>query len=237
MNTSVQWAAQLTHVREVSLLGTADLTCWQDRLKAEGLLPTARDGRAQVLVVAAAAKFLGVPFRELSFSVLVCRQENATRQDGAYLVRAFNSCRLFAWCERVFFSTPYDCGDVRVSAACPASIQLTRGGEVLLRAEMRADLTSPDRLPSRKGEDGWEGPVFLPTRPKPGGGGRWFYARLQGQTETYPFLPGEDTVTIRPAPGAEVLQALLDSHFVATGWAVRADAAHAKSRTYPGPNR
>ena len=36
-NTSVKWAAELAHVREVSLLGTADLAFWKDRLLKEGL--------------------------------------------------------------------------------------------------------------------------------------------------------------------------------------------------------
>ena len=35
MNTSVKWAAELAHVREVSLLGTADLAFWKDRLLKE----------------------------------------------------------------------------------------------------------------------------------------------------------------------------------------------------------
>ena len=35
MSTSVKWAAELAHVREVSLLGTADLAFWKDRLLKE----------------------------------------------------------------------------------------------------------------------------------------------------------------------------------------------------------
>lgn len=117
MNTPVKWAAEPAHVREVSLLGTADLAFWKDRLMKEDLLPAESDGQAQLLIVAADSKFMGVRFRERSFSVLVSRQEEGTRQDAAYLVRAFNSCRLFAFCERVFFATPYNHGDVRVSAS------------------------------------------------------------------------------------------------------------------------
>src|SRR2546423_13493164 len=46
MNPKIKWAAQLSHVREVSLRGGADLTYWKDRLASEGLLPLDRDGRA-----------------------------------------------------------------------------------------------------------------------------------------------------------------------------------------------
>jgi hypothetical protein len=50
-------------------------------------------------------------------------------QEGAYLVHAFNSSRLFACCERAFFSTPYSHGDVGLSASCPAAMQLVKQGE------------------------------------------------------------------------------------------------------------
>jgi hypothetical protein len=233
MNNTVKWAAELANVREVSLLGTADPAFWKDRLMKEDLLPAERDGQAQLLIVAADSKFMGVRFRELSFSVLVCQQENGNRQDGACLMRAFNSCRFFAFCERVFFSTPYYHGDVRVLASFPASIHLVKKGEVLFRAEMRADTPGPGREPLRRGEDGWEGPVFLPgSRRGKGCQGNLFFARIRGHTQTYSFLPAQDSVTLRPAPDIEVLQAFLDSHFVAKEWAVREDATHAKSKTY-----
>src|SRR5438128_643219 len=120
MNTAVKWAAELAHVREVSLLGTADLSYWTDRLLTENLLPAESDGQAQLLTVAADAKYMGVRFRELSFSILVSWSEEGVRQDAAYLARAFNSCGLFAFCERVLFSTPYYHADVRMSASFPA---------------------------------------------------------------------------------------------------------------------
>ena len=95
---------------------------------------------------------------------------------------------------------------------------------------MRADTSAPAREPSRGGADGWAGPVFLPGGR--GGTGRLFFARLRGHTRTYPFLPSCDALSIRPAPGAEVLQALVDSHFVGKEWVLREDAEHAKSKTY-----
>jgi hypothetical protein len=222
--SAVKYVADLKHVREVSLLGTADLAFWEGRLRPEGLAPAAQDGKAQLLVIAAEAKYLGLPFREVSFSVLV-----AGHAQAAFLAQAFNSSRLFAFCERAFFATPYYPGDVRVSAAVPASVEVRAGG-ALFRAEMQAGAEAPAREPSRSGEDGWDGPVFLPGGR--GGKGNLFFARLRGHTRTYPFLPWRDTVTIRPAPGAEVLQALVDSHFAAKEWLIRADAEHAKSKTY-----
>src|SRR5262245_46140651 len=149
MNKPVQWAAELAHVREVSLLGTADLAFWKARLLKENLRPAEQDGQAQLVISAADSKYRGVRFRELSFSVRVSWLEERTRPDAAYLVRAFNSCRLFAFLERVFFSTPYYHGDVRVSASLPPSIHLVMQGEFVFQAEMAADGSALERAPSR----------------------------------------------------------------------------------------
>ena len=67
----IRYVASLRHVREVSLLCTADWAYWQRRLAPEDLVPAERDGRAQILVIAADARFWGVRFQELSFSVVV----------------------------------------------------------------------------------------------------------------------------------------------------------------------
>ena len=73
----MKYVAELAHVREVSLLGSADLGFWAERLRGEGLTPVEHAGRARVLVVACDSKFFGVRFRELSFSVFV-RRPNAS---------------------------------------------------------------------------------------------------------------------------------------------------------------
>ena len=233
MNTSVKWAAELAQVREVSLLGTADFGFWKDQLLKEELLAAESDGRAQLLIIAAASKFMGVQFRELSFYVSVSQPDGGIRQDAAYLVRAFNSCRVFAFCERVFFSTPYYHGDVRGSASLPTSMHLVKKGEVVFAAEMGTGPSGLGRAPSCCGEDGWDGPVFLPQGRRRGAcRGKVFVARLRGYTRKYAFLPGTDSVTIRPSPDSEVLQALRDSHFVAQEWIIREDATHAKSKNY-----
>src|SRR5262245_35602452 len=140
MTSTVKYVAQLAHVREVSLLGTADLAYWKDHLRPEDLVPAEVDGRAQILIIAADMKWMGIRFREVSFSVLV-------DPPGAYLVQAFNSSRMLAWCERTFFSTPYYHGDVRVSAAYPPSVELRLRGEVVFRAAMGEG--TPAREPSR----------------------------------------------------------------------------------------
>jgi hypothetical protein len=228
MNTMrIKWAAQLAHVREISLLGTADLAFWTQRMAAEELVPAPLDGRAQILIVATDAKFMGVRFRELSFSVRVLVPGEAIGT-GAYLLHAFNSCRTFAFCERVFFATPYYHGDVRVSASLPARVELVRDDQVLFRAQMLA----PGREAMRSGKEGWDGPVFLPAKRRGPGAGKLFFARIEGDTQAYPFLDSMDSLAISPAQDDRVLHALLDSGFAAREWAIRTDAMHAKSKTY-----
>jgi hypothetical protein len=238
MQIPVKWVAELAHVREVSLLGTADLAYWKERLQTEKLCPAERDGQAQVLISAADAKYWGKRFREVSFSVLVSPpsvppHSELNQQNAAFLLGAYNSLRMFAFVERAFFSTPYNYGDVRVSASLPAFIHLALNGQTLFRAEMAADGVGPRREPASHGEDGWQGPVFLPEknrgqdRPE-----KLFFTRIRGQTSVYPLLPAQDVVAIEPSPASEVLQALKDSHFLVREWLVRPDAAHAKSKTY-----
>lgn len=234
MSASIKWVAELARVREVSLLGTADLGYWRDRLSAEGFVPAeSDDGRAQILIMAADAKFMGIRFRELSFTVLINRPGGDDGERAAYLTRAFNSSRFMAFSERAFFATPYYHGDVRVSTARPAFVHLAQKGEGVFRAAMRGVGPGPSREPVRRGEEGWDGPVFLPEL-KPGkrGQGKLFFARVRGQTDAYPFLPDDDLLTIEPGSESRVLGLLRDSNFVGREWAVREDATHAKSKTY-----
>lgn len=232
MPAPAKWAAEVSHVREVSLWGTADLNFWKDRLQQQDLLPAVRDAQAQILITAADIVYMGVRFRELSVSALVARPDAKPGQGAAYLLRAFNSFRFFAFIERNVFSTPYYYGDVRVSATIPASMHLMKRGEFLFRAEMKAD-AAQRRPPTASGDEGWEGPIYLPEpRRGPGRPGKWFFARLRGQRDTYPFLPASDVLEIRPSPDSEVLQALQASRFVAQEWLLCEDATHAKSKTF-----
>lgn len=224
----VKYVAELSHVREVSLVGAADLAYWEKRVRAEALVPEPADGKAQVLVIAAEGKFRGIRFREVSFSVAVRPSAGQSPGDASFLLHAFSSNRFFAFCERLFFSTPYYPACVRVSAELPASVGVSQSADVLFAARMG---DGADRAPIRRGQGGWQGPVFLPRRSKDRPGGL-FHARIAGETAIYAFLPALDSVTLRPSPRAEVLDALVASNFEAKEWHLRADATHAKSKTY-----
>jgi hypothetical protein len=214
MSASVKYVAALDHVREISLVGAADFGFWKQRLEKEQLEPQETEGKAQILIVGAEAKFRGIRFRELSFSVMV--------RGGMFLVRAFNSNRFFAFCERVFFSTPYYGADVRISVAQPAFVRMAEEGEGAFEGEMKGE----GRGASSSDDREWEGPVFLP------GNAKAFVARIGGELCKYPFLNSQDVLTIKPGAKDGVFEALLHSNFSPTEWIVRQDAAHAKSKTY-----
>jgi hypothetical protein len=232
MNAPIKYVAELSHVREVSLLGTADLDYWTARLRTEGLVPAESNGRAQVLVIAADAKFKGVRFREVSFSVFVRVPGGGAGREACFLAHAFNSSRFFAFCERAFFATPYSYASAQLVTCIPAGFRITAGGQAMFEARMRTD--DPGREPASRGPGGWDGPVFLPAgRRSKGNVGDVFYARISGDTLTFPFQCGADSLTVTPAEGAGgILRELLDSGFAAKQWMVRWDASHAKSKTY-----
>lgn len=226
-NQVVKTAAEIAHVREVGLHGTADLGFWRERLRPDHLVPAERNGKARLLVSGTDARFKGIRFRELTVTVEVLRHDGATGPDGAFLVHAYNSIRFFAWVERTWFATPYYHGQVRVGATTPVFIELTEGGGTLFRAAMSA---MSGREPVRSGPDEWAGPVFLPRR-RPNTPYRVFFARLSGDTRVYPFLSGQDVFSLPPEGGPPVFQLLRESGFTGTEWVIRDDATHTKSKT------
>lgn len=225
----MKYDVEIANVREVSLWGTADLAYWAERLRPAGLHPTVADGRALVQVVACAARFKGIRFRELSVSVSVSRHEGGAGRDGAYLLHAWNSIRFFAFVERTVFRTPYYHGGLAVEPGPPAFARLTEGGATTYAAEMAADAAT--RRPTRDGDECWEGPVYLPGRGGSADGGRLFHAKLGGSTRAYPFAHGIDVLKLDAERGSPVIGQLTASRFAGLEWLVRDGATHGKSKT------
>ena len=105
-NISIQYTADLDNVREVTLHGTADLSFWKTELHKESLIPYHQENKAVLLLSAIDAKWRGFKFREFVIAVGVCFSEDGANLDGYYLPHAFNSSKLLAFSERVFFQTP-----------------------------------------------------------------------------------------------------------------------------------
>ncbi len=220
-NASIQYAADLYNVKEVTLHGTADLSFWEAVLRKENLLPYQEAGRAVLLLSAIDAKWRGFKFREFVIAVAVCNIEDGTRLDGYYLPYAFNSSKFLTFSERVFFRSPYFHGNIRLENKLPASIKLQDRTEVLLHARMSIPGTPPvvEYLE-------WEGPIFLPNNR-----GKYFLV-LAGEADLYPFSPETDQFELKPSARHQIFQQLIDSNFVGSVWSLRNKSRHAKSKTY-----
>lgn len=209
----------ITGVREVVLVGTAELAYWREQLRRERLAPFDNNGRAALQLAAIDSKFRGIPFRELSISVLVSEDGGATA-GGAYLIHAYNSSRLLALAERVFFQTPYHLAHLTVEERIPARIEVARGGRAQFAARMGSE-----RPPARREDVLFDGPIYLP------GGANVFYARLSGAADVFP-IETTDVVTTAADSAEPAFERLLASGFAGTEWLVRPVAAHARTKTY-----
>ncbi len=221
----IRYLAEPKHVREVTLIGTGDFEFWSTFLKAEGLSPMPCGGAAQIWVVSAEMVFFGIRFTEISVSIRAMPSDDVNGT-GMRLIHAFTSSRVFAWCERSLFSTPYSYGECRVSVQSPPRMRMEAPDGCVLRA----DMSPPGRSAIRVGNESWEGPVFLPPRGV-GDEGRLFFGRLSGHTMAYQFL-STDQFTMKAPFSSAGLQPLVDSRFSPQEWVVRTDATHGKSRTY-----
>jgi hypothetical protein len=218
-------------VREVSLVGYADLNHWRGKLAVHGLHPTEADGSAEMLLVACEGRFMGVRFRELSVSVFVAREAGSRGRDGVLLLRAFNSIRFAAFVERTMFHTPYYPQRVAVSPDVPAFVRLGRETDPILFASMADDESASDRL-SVAASDGWQGPIYLPDlRDAAVGAERLFYGSLTGDTRSAAFDATRDTFRLGAKASDPIVPLLAEARFKPTQWILRACATHGKSKT------
>ena len=203
---------------EVALYGTADLAFWREQLARESLFPLNVNGKAEVLISVPHLLWKGVRFNELSISIGVSAREDGGTPDGFFLPHAFNSNRLLAFMERMFFQTPYYYAEVQVSEQIPARFAVKHGAETAFKGRMIGK-----RDPVRREVEHFEGPVHLP-------GGKYFTARISGLTDFYPFSD-EDVLSVNGVRET-VFGWLRASNFIPLEWRIRGDAVHGKSRTF-----
>lgn len=229
----VKYVAELAHVREVWLLGAADLAFWKDQLQEQGLFPTESEGEAKLLISATESKYMGIRFRELCISVFVSRREAVGARDGFYLAQAFNSSRFFAFVERNGFSTPYEHAAIALGVSHPAFMQVANDGKTLFRAQMSAEGPAAGRDVLRTTDEHWEGPIYLPGNKRTEvGKGKYFFAKLSGIVKSHPFSPVYDALTLNPSASHPIFRQLLESGFVGKEWGIRENATHARSKTF-----
>jgi hypothetical protein len=233
-----KYPVEISPVREVTLVGSADLSFWTDRLRAEKLRLADHDGQAQLYISAVASRFKGIPFCEVSISICAYPDSIDTTEEGIFLAHAFNSVRFFAWCERTFLSTPYYHAAIAVDPGPPASFEVTQRTGSLLRAAMTATPNADRRSPIHSGYECWEPTIFLPMRnSRPNAPAKQFFARLGGDTQVYSFLSDRDQITIQLSAAAPILQSLIDSRFTGRQWMIRQNGTHARSKTVTRPQQ
>lgn len=219
-------------VREVTLVGHADLSYWQRQLAINGLHPTDANGNAEMLLSSCEARFKGIRFRELSVSVFVTERAGGRSRDGAFLVRAYNSIRFFAFVERTMFRTPYYPQQIALDPQVPAFMRLGDAAQPVLRAAMSKNAASSARNAVPAKPDGWQGPIFLPDLRSPqASSSRLFYGSLTGDTRTITYDFGADTFEFDVQGGDPIARVLTESQFAPHEWILRAAATHGKSKT------
>lgn len=228
----LKYQVEISPVREVSLLGTADLGFWQDKLDREGLVADSPDGQAHLMIVAAEMKYMGIRFRELSISVLVAAPKSEHGHDAVFLVSAFNSCGAFAVAERLLFRTPYYRGRVVLDVKDGwGGFEVRLGDDGSLNAWMGV-ATLAERVSQVEPRHTWEGPIYLPNLRRPGAAGtRLFFGKLAGEARICEFSPSDDLLSIVPSRDYPVFQWLLESQFAGRQWQLRSSGAHSKSKT------
>lgn len=210
----------IENVKETALFGTADLAFWRAHLESQNLFPFDANGKAQILISATQFVWSGILTHEFVVSLSISTSADARHVGAAYLIQAFNSSRMLAFAERVFFQTPYEWGKTESVDQVPASIDFADGNGAMFHAHMAG---APVRL---RGEDEMvQGAIYLPQS------NNLFYAKLGGYTETFAFSP-TDEIEIKPSPRSPVFQSLIDSQFVPHEWRLRRQATHARSKTY-----
>ena len=219
----MKYIAEIQNAHEVCLVGAADLDFWRSHLADARLSPANISDQAQLILTVVELKWLGVQFRELSVAVRL--EPTAEGEQSMYLVAAFNTSRLFAWCERTFFQTPYQYARVTIQTERPWSIELRDDATVTLTARCNSgDSSTPT-------DETWTGAIFLPTMPACPTR-KLFHARLSGSVKATRFNASTDQFALHPSPAQPALQLLTDSHFKPQEWRTRQRATHARSKTY-----
>jgi hypothetical protein len=210
-----KYVAVVNNVKELRLIGKANLDFWNRQLTDKPFQVFNNEGFAEIVLAATELVWRGFRFNELMMTIRVAEKNDPHQQIGVFLLQAYNSNRFFAFCERLFFSTPYDCGQSGLSEKMPGRMNLDNIFE--------AKMSEAHRSTSEMDED-WEGAVFLPKNQ----GEKYFIAKLSGRTEVAAFAESDQ---IKFA-GGSVFDLLKQSDFKGIEWRSRKNAFHAKSKTY-----
>ena len=227
--SAIKYIGQLYGVRELALLGTADLSWWRDHLASEELEPVDVDHGAQVIVTGLDSNWMGMPFRDISVSVSA-RCLYGSKEEGYLLARGFNASRFIAFFERRWFKSPYRFrADLHVELGDHSTIRLGNDPSPDLLLELGP--REPEENPVPAEEMGYTGPLFIPKgldRTK----NRWFMVKIHGLTSTIDYDAKRDRFEISSECTDPILSGLRASQFRGIQWFVRQNATHKRSKTF-----
>lgn len=227
----MKYVAEISDVREVTLMGASEFAPWEAELRPLGLTPLRRDDRAEMFVSVAAASWKGKRFREVAVGVSVSRSPDGESLDGYYMACAFHSSRLFAWIERTCFKAPHRAADVTLNEQVPAQFDIRCGGHCGIGASMGAA-----REPIREGDERWELPIYVPSRIGSDGAKRsYYYARARGLARIYEFDSANDVIVFNQGAGDREVAKLAECRFVGAEWLIRNNGVHARGKTLTEP--
>lgn len=227
--SAIKYVGQLYGVRELALLGTADLSWWRDHLAGEELEPIEVDQSARVLVTGLESKWMGMPFRDLSVSVSA-RCLYGSKEEGYLLAGAFNASRFITFFERRWFKSPYQFrADLHVELGNQSTIRLGNEPAQDLIAEMGPRESEENPVPAE--EMGYTGPLFIP-KGRDRTINRWFMVKIHGLTSTIDYDAKRDRFEISSECTDPILSGLRASQFRGIEWFVRQNATHKRSKTF-----
>ena len=213
----------------MALEGTADWHWWRNHLEGDQLEPVGVDGLAQVIVTGLDARWIGIPFRDLSVAI-AARRLSRPEEQGYYFARAFNASRFFAGVERWWFHTPYLYRrDLHMEVGDAPAISL--GSRPTLDVLAKPGPGRPSGGPDPTQEMGYNGPLFLP-RGDDRARRRWLMVRTHGLTSTFHFDAACDRFELGTECPDNILAGLRASHFQGVRWHLRRNATHARSKTF-----
>ena len=214
MPEQIEYITVVEPVLEVSLIGNASRESWQSLIQKENLV--VEGNTLEIILSAVSAKYMGIPFRELSVSLRL-------NEDEFFLIHAYNSLWWFALAERKFFRTPYYSADIQVA---PHYIQLSKGQNRVFEAKL-ADATKV--IEDTAERNTWK--IHLPRKlRKQAHQAHCFHAILEGATQYYDLASLQTTVSTQGHSEA-VFATLAQSDFTVRQWLVREKARHSKSKT------
>lgn len=215
---NAKFVAVVENVKELRLIGSANLDFWNQYLADKPYQAFDNKGFAEITIAATELIWKGFQFNELTITLAIAKKNTSIQEVSVFLIHAFNSNRFFAFCERVFFSTPYYFGKINLSENLPCRMSL----ENLFEAKMSGGERQINQV-----EDNWEGAVFLPKNR----GEKYFIAKLTGESQVCPF-DESDKIELKSDADHLIFDSLIKSDFTGKEWRMRSNAFHAKSKTY-----